>query len=362
MNMNWKIVCLAVLLFAACGEEAQPPEPVVRPVRYAPVYVTGGERVRQFAGTARAGVESRLSFKVAGTVSRVPVNVGDGVEVGDLIAELDAKDYKLQVQEAEAGLKSGQAQARNAEASFARVQQLYEDGNASRADLDAARAGAESAREQVNSGGKRLELAKSQLSYTQLRAPLDGSIAAVRVEANENVSPGQAVVLLTSGSQLDVEIAVPEVLISEVREGQAVNVRFDALKDEVLSGRVTEVGVSSTGMATTFPVIVRLDRGDQAVRPGMAADVELSFGQSGGREHLYVPAVSVAEDRQGRYVYVVVPMEEGFGQVGRRAVGVGELSSTGLEILDGLKDGELVVTAGVSRIVDGQKVRLLGAN
>ena len=356
-------VALGALLLAGCGSDEPSPEPVVRPVRYTPVYATGSERVRTFSGTAQASVESRLSFKVAGTVSRVAVAVGDRVRAGQVIAELDDKDYKIQKEEAEAALASARAQARNAQAGYARWRALYENNNASPRDLDAARAASESAGEQVKSAEKRLELAHSQLSYARLQAPVEGAIAAARVEVNENVAPGQTVVLLTSGSRLEVQVAVPEVLIAQVREGDEVEISFDALPGKSLAGRVTEVGVAATGMAATFPVTVRLDREDPDCRQGMAAEVGFRFGGRGGREHLYVPLAAVGEDRQGNFVYVVERAGEGFGQVRRRPVQV-QVREPGenLEIIEGLSDGDLVVTAGVTRIIDGQKVRLLGAN
>jgi hypothetical protein len=112
-------------------------------------------------------------------------------------------------------------------------------------------------------------------------------------------------------------------------------------------------------MATTYPVTVLLDHEDEDCRPGMAAEVSLRFGDASGRERIHVPTVAVGEDRQGRFVWIVDPAEDGFGTVRRQSVTVGELSAEGLQVLAGLEEGALVVTAGVSRIVDGQRVRLL---
>lgn len=347
------------ILAQACGDEPPPPEPVIRPVRTLQVFATGAGQERTFPGTAQAALESRLSFKVTGTVKRVAVAVGDRVRSGQVLAAIDDRDLSLQVQEAEARLASAAAQARNAQANHARVRALYENRNASLNDLDAARAAAESAQQNVNSVAKRLELARATLGYAELRAPVDGAIAEVLVEASENVTPGQPVLTLTAGSQLEVQVAVPGMLIAQVREGDAATVRFDALAGRVLTARVTEVGVGATGMATIFPVLLLLDHPDLDCRPGMAAEVTLRFGDDSGRERLFVPAVAVAEDRQGRYVWIVEAGAEGFGSVHRQAVTVGELSGAGLEVLEGLQDGDLVVTAGVSRIVAGQKVRLL---
>lgn len=350
---------LATGLLLSCGEEEQVPEPVVRPVRSEPVYATGGSRARSFSGTCRAAQESRLSFKVAGTVTKVAVQVGDRVRTGQLIAELDGRDYELQVQEAEAALKSSQAQARNANRALSRVRSLYENQNASLNDLDAARAAWESAEAQDRATQNRVDLARSQLSYARLTSPVEGSIASVTVEENENVAPGQPVALLTSGSDLEVQVAIPEVLIAQIREGDATTVSFDAIPGQEQQGTVTEVGVSPTGMATTFPVTVRLHKVDPKCRPGMAAEVIFRFGTRGNRERILVPASAVGEDPEGRFVFVVDESEAGTATVHRRPVTI-RLAGKDIEILEGLTDGERVVTAGVSRINDGQKVKLLG--
>lgn len=350
----------ALLLFAGCGSEPPPQEEVLRPVRFTTVYAGGAERTRVFSGVARAGVESNLSFKVPGLVRRVDVEVGDRVRAGQLIAEIEPTDYELQVQDAEASLAQARSQARNAQSSYERMQALYENNSASRAELDASRSQMESTAAQVASIEKKLELARLQLSYTTLRAPLDGAIAQVPVDVNENVDAGRTVAVLTAGERPEVEVAIPEVLISSVRDGQKVSVSFDALADERLPATVTEVGVSSSGFATTYPVKVRLDSPDQRVRPGMAAEVSFSFAAGAGGEHIVLPPIAVGEDEQGRFVWVLEDRGDSTATVTRRAVTVGELTSDGLEIRSGLEDGERVVTAGVTRIHEGQKVRASG--
>jgi RND family efflux transporter MFP subunit len=351
---------LTLALFTtSCGKQ-QEVEETIRPVRFEKIYATGGSRVRTFSGTLRAGVESKLSFKVTGTVQRVAVNVGDSVGKGQLLVQLDDSDYRLRVQEAEAALAQAEAQERNARSSYERVQALYENRNASKRDLDAARAARESATAQVESAGKRLELTRLQVSYTRLKAPFDGSVAEVHVDVNENVGPGAPIVTLTAGGRPEVVVSVPEMLIAHVEPGGPASVTCDALPGKTMDGTVTEVGVTSTGFATTFPVTVRLNDDVEGIRPGMAAEASFRFESAGTQERMIVPAVAVGEDRSGRFVFIIEPSgEEGLGVAKRRAVTVGELTPEGLEILEGVEEDELVITAGVSRIVDGQKVRLL---
>lgn len=360
---TFRCVLLAFLLASitlSCAKQEAEPDEVLRPVRYQIVFATGGERMRSFSGTARAGMESRLSFKIAGTVQRLAVKVGDRVRAGQVIAELDPTDAQLQLQQAEASLAQARAQALQAQQNYERIQQLYENRNASRNDLDAARAAAESAQAQVRALQKQVELSRRQLTYTRLTAPVDGAIATVNIEVSENVQPGQMVAQLSAGTTLEVEVAIPEILIASIREGDPVTVRFDAMPNTPCAGRVTEVGVTASRMATTFPVIVKLNEEHDGARPGMAAEVAFQFVSSGNIERYYVPPVAVGEDRIGRYVFVVEakPDEPGVGIVHRRSVTIGDLTSSGIEVLEGLADGDHVVTAGVSRIVDGQRVKL----
>ncbi len=358
------ISCPALLLSSFiifCGSDNKEMKPVIRPVRYIEALATGGSRVRSFTGVAQAGLESNLSFKVAGTIKRIPVKVGDRINSGSLIAELDAESYQLQLQQAKASLEQAQAQQRNATSSYDRIRSLYENNNVSKNDLDQSRSAYESANASVKTLVQSYEMARLHLSYTKLNAPVSGSISRITREVNENVAAGTSIVLLTSGSRTEVTVAIPEVLIALIKEGTTVNVKFDAIPGKEFSAVVREVGVSSGQTVTTFPVTVRLNTQDKNIRPGMAAEVAFRFDYKDGRERILVPPHSVGEDRDGRYVFIVEPSKEGLGITHKKNVVVGELTSDGLEILSGIIDGDLVVTAGISKISDGQTVKLMAA-
>jgi RND family efflux transporter MFP subunit len=352
---------VAVTLALLACDDGEASDPVIRPVRSEQVFAQGGDRVRTFSGAAQAAVESPLSFRVGGTLRSLSVSVGLEVAEGQLIASLDAQDFRLRVQQADAALRQAQAQATNASANYSRVRLLYESNNASRSELDAARSSSESAGAGVEAAENMLELRRLELGYTGLRAPFTGSISSVHVEEGQNVGPGQQIVTETSGGRLEVLVSVPEVLIGQVEVGQAVTVTFDALAGQSLGGRVSEVGVAPAGMATTFPVTVRLDETTADVRAGMAAEVAFTFEATDDRERFFVPSFSVGEDREGRFVFVVEPGDPGLWLALRRPVEVGELTAEGLEILSGLSDGDRIVTAGVSKITDSLVVRIPGS-
>jgi RND family efflux transporter MFP subunit len=342
----------------ACAEEPQEAAPALRPVRYERVSVGPLSLERSLAAVVRAGVESRLSFRVAGSIRAVDVKVGDSVRRGQVLAWLDPTDFELQLEEAKAALAQAQASLRQVEADYGRVRSLYENNNSSKAELDASRANAESAEASVEAVTRQLDQAQQRLGYTTLRAPADGAIASVAVEANENVQSGQEVCLLLSGGESEVVVPVPSVMIGFVQPGQLLTVTIDALAGEVFEAEVTEVGVAVTGGATTFPVTARLLGASVMVRAGMAAEATfLLEGATGDR--IFVPGVAVGEDRDGRYVFLLDPDGAGAGTVRRQSVEIGETNATGIEILSGLSADDLVVTAGARRLTDGMQVAVL---
>ena len=360
------VLATIAIVTAGCEQPAPPAatEPALRPVRYVRTQAQGGMRYRLFSGAAKAGSETRLSFKVQGTIEELPVNVGDAVRTGDLIARIDPRDYELQAEQAEASLAQGRAQAANAQSDFARTRGLYERENASQGDYDAARAQAESAQASVRAIEKQLEQARLQVSYCELLSPIDGAVAMVDSEVNENVGIGNPIVTINAGIQPEVEVSIPEVLIGDVRQGANIRrVTFDAIPSRTFSATITEVAVAAAEGLTTYPVTIRLHQADRRILPGMAAEVEFAFATGEGRPRHILPRHAVVEDGGGRFVFVVKPSGEGVGVVERRQVTIGELVPSerfrdGLEVLSGLEDGELIVTAGVSKISNGQQVKV----
>ena len=358
----WQVLFAAVLVVETTGCKKEAPtqkQPVVRPVRVQRVAPSGGAEQRTFAGTARAAAESRLSFKVAGTLERLTVKVGDRVKQGQFIASLDATDQSLQAQEAAAAVAQAEAQLRNAQASYERVRGLYETSNASQQDLDSARTGADLARAAVVAAKKRQQLAGSRAGDTRLVARSAGTIAQVNVEEGENVAPGQVVAVLNSDERIEVELAVPESVISRLKAGTPATVRFDAIKGVSFQAAISEVGVAAGQASTTYSVVVTLEKVDARVRSGMAASVTVRFGEEGDKQRLCVSPRAVGEDRSGRFVFLAKPSRAGFAKVHRRKVSVGELTEDGVELMQGVGEGDLVVTAGVRHLKEGMKVRLL---
>ena len=353
-------VLLAAASAAGCGDEEAAPAVEIRPVRYAPAFAAGSDRTRIFPGIARAASEQDLAFRVPGTVTGVEVDVGSAVRLGQVLARLDPGDLELRRQQAEAGLAQARAQSRNAGASYERVTALYESGNASMSDLDAARASFESADASEVSAATALRLAEQQVAYTRLLAPVAGVVSRVVVDVNEAVGAGQTVVaVIAADGSPEVQVTVPEAFIGGLEAGRPAQVVFGALAEGSFAAEVTEVGTAAEG-AGGFPVTVRLNTNETRVRPGMAAEVTFSIEGRPGAAEILVPPEAVAQDQRGRFVFVLSPTGEGnIATAERRSVVIGELVPEGLEVLEGITAGEYVATAGLGTLTAGQRVRLL---
>ena len=363
-EMRWTsiIFLIAILLVCGCGGQPDAVDLDIRPVRFVEAMASGRERTRTFPGTSRAASEQELAFRVSGIVTTVEVDVGSTVRRGQVLVRLDSGDLILRQQQAEAGLAQARAQSRNAKANYERVVALYETGNTSLSDMDAVRASFESANASEVSAETALRLAQQQVAYSQLLAPISGSVSQVRVDINETVTAGQTVVvLIDTGQNPEVQVTVPEAFVGGLSSGQPAQVMFGALSGPPFNGLVTEVGSAATG-AGGFPVIVQLTENDQlrSIRPGMAAEVTFRVEGQIESSGALVPPQSVQQDHLGRFVFVLInPDEANIATAERRTVVTGSLTPDGLEILDGVRDGEYVATAGLSTLVSGQQVRLL---
>ncbi len=351
------MVSLALFFFIGCSEKSEEPEPVIRPVRYLKVEPSTGQRLRTFSGVSKAETETDLSFQVAGPVKAVNVKVGQRVKQGDQIAALDTTDIALKLEDARAGLENARVQQENARANLNRNRELYENNNVSLSDYEAAKNQYASAKATYASKQKQLDLQKRQLSYGVLLSPVDGDVADVPVEKNENVQAGQLIATIISDGNMEVEVGIPGSLIHRVKTGLTATVQFGHTR-QPYSGVVSKVSRVSSA-ASTYPVSVRLDEITEKIRPGMPAEVSFAFDGGGGDQKIFVPAGAVAEDSVERFVYVLeMGPEAGFATVHRHPVTVGELTGAGLEIREGLTEGQFIVTSGISTITDQMKVRV----
>ena len=349
------IAALTVIAAGCGGGEENVEEEIVRPVKTITIGEAEGGLKRTFSGTVRAGKDAALAFRVSGKVEDILVDVGDRVERDQILARLDSHDYQLSVNNIAGNLASARAALKNSEAGYQRNKRLYENSNISKAELDQYEAQRNSDQARVESLEAQLAQARNQLAYCELKAPFAGFISGKKVEEFENVVSGQTVLTLVDPRQLKVDVGIPESLISRVNAGESVTVTLESLPERRFSGKVIEVGVSLDTSTGTSPVTVMIDEPSPDILPGMSAEVTFTFGFT-GEKGFVVPTAAIVEDiRTGeRYLWIVSE-----NTVRKRKVRTGALVSDGIEIVSGLNEGEVVVTAGVHQLEEGMEVRIL---
>jgi RND family efflux transporter MFP subunit len=359
MKIKLQVFVAGALLLASCGGK-EVKEETVRPVFYQEVVKSIAQNVRSFSGVTQSATEAKLSFKVGGLIENIPVDMGDTVKRGAVIARLDDTDYRINYNKAEASLKNAEAQLAASKSAFLRVENLYVNNNVSLSEYEKAKTQFESAETMVKTARSQLNAAQNQLDYTVLRAPFNGVVSSVMAKENEMTGTGHPVVVFASTNNLEVKTAVPENIVGQISRGQEAKVRFSAFPENDFRGVVTEVSPGIPN-ASAFPVIVQLTESTSRLFPGMTGTVELSMnGGDFSENRLAVATDAVGHDQTGDFVYVASKTGENEIFVAeKRYVTLGELRAGGYEIVGGLNRNERVITAGLSFLYDGRKVKLL---
>ncbi len=271
------------LFLVGCAEEEKIVEEI-RSIKTVTATTLGTGRVLKFSGIVQATDASALSFEVGGQVEKVNVDIGDRVEKGQILAELDQESYQLELKSAQAEVVKARANLTNKKADFEREEAIFNEGAGSKKRLDQARFGFEEARAGVQYAISKLNLAKRDLRKTVLYAPYDGSIGSREVDPHVEVRTGQKLFEIEAAGAKEVLVDIPETRISLLAVGAPTAVSFTTLPDETVAGRISYVGTVA-GSANAFPVKVALATLPPQIQSGMTAEV--SFFGNDGRGQLF---------------------------------------------------------------------------
>jgi len=360
---KWGLVPVACLVLAGCIPEPEILEraPALVPALRIADAATFTER--SMPGRARAGQEVNLSFRVTGPLIEFPVNVGDQVAAGDVVARLDPEDYINALGAVSGQLEAAQAAAKRAAADFGRIQNVYKEdpGATSETALDLTRAARDASRAAVKTMTSAVKIAQRKVHYTSLQAPFAGVIVETYVENFEIVLPKQPIIRLLDPSSIEFVISVPENLISYVPYVQDISVTFDALPGVVIPAAIKEIGREASAATRTYPVTLVMSQPDGTeILPGMAGSARVTslLPEEAREAGIEIPATAVftLDDPSKSYVWVV---DEASNTLASREVQMGRLTSKGVLIRSGISAGDWVVVKGVHSVDEGQTVRIM---
>ena len=339
------VLAAALSLLAGCGNDTakEPPPPVVRTMSVD----AAGATTADYSGTVRARYETKLAFQVGGQVLSRNVSMGAHVHAGDVLMVINARDAQQQVNATSAGVASARAQLDLARANRARYEELYAAQAVSAAMLDQYRTNENAAEAAYRQALAQNAQSSNALGYTNLIAGADGVISGILAEEGQVVAAGQTVMTLTQDGAREIEIAVPESRLAEVSLGMPAAVSLWA-NQAALTGTVREIAPIADAAGGTYTVRIALADAPADLPLGMTARVRLGTPEEIGA---VLPLSAIYQTGDEAQVYIV---EDG-------VVHLCPVTVTAFRerdaVVTGLPQNAVVVTAGVHRLHDGEKVR-----
>jgi RND family efflux transporter MFP subunit len=280
----------AALVLAAWPSSKEPtPDPQTRTVTVAPVTLLETGRTLRLPGVTRAAQRAKLSFTVPARLVGRPVELGDQVRSGQILAKLDDRQLRNAVRAAEAATAELDVRLAQAGRDQARVQQLVAVQAATTEELEKVTSLAAALTAAREAAEAELQDARQMLDETWLRAPFAGTVTAVLSEPGEWVSPGRPVIELVGSGPVELEVEVPESVVSGLTVGRPVQVELPFADRRQVSGRLQSVSRVANGPGRLFPVVVALP-GKTTVAAGMTAELLLEVHTSA---ELAVPVQAV---------------------------------------------------------------------
>ena len=346
------LVALAAAL-SGCKSESAPYVAAPQPVRAASVTLSAATDTRSYTGTIKPRYESDLGFRVAGKIVDRLVNIGDRVTPGVTLAQLDATDYRLSLESAEAELRAAQSSLKQAEADEQRYAALNKKTWVSDASYDQKKAAADEARGRAERANRALALAKNQLAYTNLVATEAGVVTALPAEVGQVVSAGQLIARVARLDELEAVVSIPESRIDGDRNA-AATVTLWADAGRVYEARLREVSPQADPATRTYQARYSLLKPDAAITLGKTATVHLA--SQGAGKHATLPLAAVFKDQGQPSVWLI---DEAHGRLIKQGVEVSGWTETSAIISGGLTAGQKIVAAGVHKLDAGIPVRII---
>lgn len=352
------LACGAALAWHGARSEASSAAPgtpetkLVKAVSVAPAPVADS---RTAIGEIMPRLESDLGFRVAGKLIQRTAEIGATVKKGEVLARIDDQDYRNRLASTEADVAAAQAVLVEASAAEARIGALLAKGFTTRANYDATLKNLRSAQAKLKSANIAFAMAKDQLGYTELHAEFDGIVTATGAEAGQSVNVGQMAVRVADPKSRDAVFSIAEAAFASDRHGREIPaVTVSLLSNPAITtlGAVREIAPMADAATRTFQVKVSLGNAPEEMRFGasVAGRVEVA-----GAPVVLLPG-SALFDKDGKPAVWVV---DASSAVELRPVGIARYETDRVVVIDGLAKGDRVVTAGVNRLREHEKVRIV---
>ncbi|WP_094607697.1 Multidrug resistance protein MdtE [Sporomusa silvacetica DSM 10669] len=323
-------------------------------VRTTVIGTTANAQGYTYSGEVRGRYESQLAFQISGKIIKRNVQLGSLINAGDVLMQIDAKDVAQTVNNYSAQVDSAVSRLQLAESDLKRYRELLAGGAISQSQYDqyanaynVAAAGVRQAQAQYTQGS-------NQFDYTLLQADKPGVVSSISAEIGQVVSAGQTIVTIVQDGEREVEISVPENRIEELRNATQLKVAFWALSNLTIDGKVREIAPMADSTTRTFKVRVSLLNLPPEIKLGMTAAVTVVG--SNVQQTVNIPLAAIYQETGDTPAVWVVKNDV----LTLRPITIGNFGNGTIEVLGGLQPGDRIVTAGVHKLKEGQKVKVGG--
>ena len=279
-----------------------------------------------------------MRSQIDGVIENINFEEGDEITKEKKLIDISTKELQLK-------LKIAIADSNLADINIKRDEKLASSNLISSSQLDQTRTRAESAR--LNK-----ELARISLKKSLISSPLDGTVKTKHVKVGEFVRKGDKLVEILDLSRVIVKVNIPELEILEIKIGQKVEIALYIMEEIIFSGEVKNIGLEADSNNRTFPVEIHVSNSERMLRPGMLA--RSTFTKKIDDEQIVIPRHTILEKERGRVVYVFDK-----GKVFQRDIQVGLSQKDQVQVIKGLKKGELIVVEGHNKLSDGEEVNVV---
>lgn len=343
------------LTLAGCGKEPPARIEPPRPVRSIVVTPSPVATVLTLPAEIRPRIEARYGFRIGGKIARRMVSVGDRVVPGQVLAQLDPQDLAPAVAAARAALEATRTDERLAATELARLKDLRDKSFISAGQLDRQQAAFDAAGSRARSAQAQLDQATNSVEFQALKADVAGRVLAVEAEAGQVVAAGQVVVRVARDAGVEALVNVPEGDVAQARAAAEWLVTVPALGGRALKGRIRELSPVADAASRTYPMRLTLSGELTDLHWGMTAVASLARESAMG---LFVPLTAL-HSRDGQpHLWLIDPPSQ---TVRLQPIRTDGFVDERVRVVDGLKAGDRVVTAGANLLTDGQRIKLADA-
>ncbi len=307
-----------------------------------------------YSGEVRGRYETQLGFQVGGKILKRNVELGSSVKQGDILMAIDEKDLAQSFKNCEAQVFAAKSQLKLAETNYNRYGELLKKGAICQADFDRAQTTFDAARAALQQAQALYTQQSNLMEYTLLKADTAGIISSIDAEIGQVIGAGQKVLTLVRNEEKEIEINIPENRIENLRSASSITATFWALPGISVNGKIREISPVADSVSRTYKVRISLLKAPAEIKFGMTSSVAI---KNAGNEQsiIKLPLSAIYQTASEPMVWTVSN-----GTVNLRQIKINSFGEDGVIVTDGLKAGDIVVTAGVHKLWKGQKVRTEG--